>query len=124
MYIRSFGSEAESHLAADKSIWDESCSPGRRARVPHLIWVQAASALHGAAGDGRLDAAGEKCGRPRHAQMSSFKGAAGRRRALEKPSRLHGPEEKKRRGGGRGGGGGGEAEGGGVLMLHFITLYC
>lgn len=69
---------------------------------------------------GRLQ--GKSVGRPRHAQMSRIKGAAGRRLTLEKPSlAARAREEEKTERRGSGGGGGGEVEGGGCING---PLYC
>lgn len=74
LYIRSFGWAKESHLAADKSIWDECWSPRAawRSPSPHLGSVTERSPRSRLRPPvGRLQ--GKSVGRLRHAQMSRIK---------------------------------------------------
>lgn len=122
-YIRSFGRLEESHLAADKSIWDEFWSPRAvwRSPSPHLgsvIERSPRSCLRPPVG--RLQG---KCGQTGTRADEQDQSTVGRRLTLEKPSQATWTREEEQR----------EAMGvevkvkrrvGVVLMRHFIALYC
>lgn len=93
LYIRSFGRGEESHLAADKSIWDECWSPGAawRSPSPHLASVAERSPRSRLS---RWTAAGEKCGQTETRADEQDQSAAGPRFTLEKPEKknsINGP---------------------------------
>lgn len=120
--IRSFGPADESHLAADKSIWDECWSPGAawRSPSPHLGSViersprsrsrRPVGRLRGKCGqtETRADEQDQRCCWPPFNAGKTIAGCGAR-------------EEEKAERRGSGGGGGGEVEGGGCING---PLYC